>query len=332
MPFAGPVGAVRVAQIDGQLVVNPSLPAMESGNDLDLIVVGSKEGLTMVEAGADQVPEDRLLEALEIAHEEIKRICAAQEELRELAGKPKWLDPEKTEELKAAHGAQITAKIGEVGLRDAGSFVDELQSQVGGEISMDSTEDDVIKRTQARSSFTLLLEGLRLDAVKAPVREQFEAELQALTDAEQDSKELKSAKRALLYDRIVETVSLPFPGGEDGEKDSLTKQFVKKACDALYKELVRTKIAVDKRRPDGRGAEEIRPITCDVERLAAHARLRPLHPRPDADHVAPHARHREGGSAHRRPLPRGGAPLHAPLQLPALLGRRDRVHAGPEAA
>ena len=73
LPFAGPIGAVRVGQIDGQLVVNPTLPAMESGNDLDLIVVGTKDGLTMVEAGADQVPEDRLLEALEIAHEEIKR-------------------------------------------------------------------------------------------------------------------------------------------------------------------------------------------------------------------------------------------------------------------
>ncbi len=132
---------------------------------------------------------------------------------------------------------------------------------------MDSTEDDVIRRTQARSSFTLLLEELRLDAVKAPIREQFETELQALTDAEQDSKELKSAKRGLLFDRIVETGrcrSRRPAEGEDGEKDSLTKQFVKKACDAIYKELVRTKIAVDKRRPDGRGAEEIRPITCDV--------------------------------------------------------------------
>ncbi len=264
MPFFGPVGAVRIGLIDGQLVVNPTLPAMEEGHDMDLIVVGTKEGLTMVEAGADQVPEDKLLEALEIAHEEIKRICAAQEELRSLAGKPKWLDAAKTEELKAEQGPKITAKIGEVGLREAGIYVEELQSELGGEISMTSTEDDVIRRTQARSSLTLILEELRLDAVKAPIRSQFEDELKALTDAEQDSKELKSAKRSLLYDRIVETVELPFPGGEDGEKDSLTKQFVKKACDAIYKELVRTKIAVDKRRPDGRGAEEIRPITCEV--------------------------------------------------------------------
>ncbi len=265
MPFFGPVGAVRIGQIDGQLVVNPTLPAMDGGNDLDLIVVGTKEGLTMVEAGADQVPEDRLLEALEIAHEEIKRICAAQEELRELAGKPKWLDAGKTEELKAEHGSKIAGRIGEVGLREAGAYVEELQSELGGAITMTSTEEDVIRRTQARSSLSLILEEIRLDAVKAPIRAQFETDLKALTDAEQDSKELKSAKRGLLFDRIVETVDLPFPGGgEDGEKDSLTKQFVKKACDAIYKELVRTKIAVDKRRPDGRGAEEIRAITCEV--------------------------------------------------------------------
>ena len=92
------------------------------------------------------------------------------------------------------------------------------------------------------------------------MREQFEDELRALTEAEQDSKELKSAKRHLLFDRIIEEVELPFPVGPatvDGEappvKDGLTRQFVKKAAEAIYKELVREKIAVEKRRPDGRG-------------------------------------------------------------------------------
>ena len=103
------------------------------------------------------------------------------------------------------------------------------------------------------------------------MREQFENDLRALTDAEQDSKELRSAKRQLLFDRIVDTVELPFPVGPatvEGEapavKDSLTKSYVKKAAEAVYKDLVRKKIAVDKRRPDGRGAEEIRPIECEV--------------------------------------------------------------------
>ena len=95
--------------------------------------------------------------------------------------------------------------------------------------------------------------------------------------------------------------------------------YVKKAADAIYKDLVRKKIAIDKRRPDGRGTEEIRPISTEVD-LAADARLRALHARPDADPHALHARHREGAAADRRPVHRDGAPLHPPLQLPAVLG------------
>jgi polyribonucleotide nucleotidyltransferase len=135
---------------------------------------------------------------------------------------------------------------------------------------MESTEDDVVREMQVRSSLNLILERERLEVVKESVHAQFDADLRALTDAEDDSKQLKSAKRALLFDRIIESVELPFPVGpaaQEGEpvvKDALTKQFVKKAAEAIYKELVRTKIAVDKRRPDGRSAEEIRPITCEV--------------------------------------------------------------------
>ncbi|HEV2713018.1 MAG TPA: polyribonucleotide nucleotidyltransferase, partial [Gaiellaceae bacterium] len=82
LPFVGPVGAVRIGQIDGELVVNPTLQESEEQSTLDLIVVGTKEGLTMVEAGADEIPEDRILEALELAHSEITKICEAQEDLR----------------------------------------------------------------------------------------------------------------------------------------------------------------------------------------------------------------------------------------------------------
>src|SRR5947199_1760388 len=94
LPFLGPVGAVRIGLIDGKLVVNPSLPDIEESATLDLIVVGTKEGLTMVEAGADELPEDTLLEALEIAHAEITKLCEAQDDLRRQIGKAKWLDPE----------------------------------------------------------------------------------------------------------------------------------------------------------------------------------------------------------------------------------------------
>src|SRR5499427_2199709 len=68
LPFVGPIGAVRVGLVDGELVVDPTLEESEHSSALDLVVVGTKEGLTMVEAGANEVPEDRLLEALDLAH------------------------------------------------------------------------------------------------------------------------------------------------------------------------------------------------------------------------------------------------------------------------
>src|SRR4051794_8939853 len=265
LPFMGPIGAVRMGLIDGKLVINPTLEETKNDSELDLIVVGTKDGLTMVEAGANRVPENVILEALEIAHGEIVKLCDAQLELRGKAGKTKWLDPAVTERLEGQYGHEIWSRIQEQGIRDAASIVEEIVAKESGEISMTSDEAQVFGELQVRSSLAQLLEKQRSTAAETAVREQFEADLRGLTDAEQDSKELKSAKRHLLYGHIVESVQLPFPGGgEDGEKDTLTKSYVKKACDAIYKHLVRTKIAVDKRRPDGRSETEIRPIEVEV--------------------------------------------------------------------
>jgi polyribonucleotide nucleotidyltransferase len=262
MPFLGPIGAVRIGQVGGELVVDPTLQESYEDSDLDLIVVGTKEGLTMVEAGANQVPEARLLEALDLAQREIVKLCQAQEDLRAKAGKPKWLDPAVTAELSEKHGAAVAARIAEKGLRDAGSIVGELVEAESGKLSLDSTEADIVKETQARMALTAILEQQRSAAVAAAVREQFESDLKGLTETEQDSKELKSAKSHLLYARIVETVKLPFPVGEGDE--GFTAGYVKNAAGSIYKDLVRKKIAVDKRRPDGRSEQEIRPITCEV--------------------------------------------------------------------
>ncbi len=268
LPFFGPVGAVRMALLDGELVINPSLQDMEEA-ELDLIVVGTKDGLTMVEAGANEVPEEKLLEALEIAHREIVKLCEAQEDLRRQAGKAKWLDTELTDELESSHGHSIWERIQKDGIHEGGAIVGELVADLSPSLSLDSTEDDITRQMQVRSSLDLLLERQRLAAVEGPVREQFENDLRALTEAEGDSKELKSAKRHLLFERIIETVKLPFPVGvaADGEahvKDGPTKSYVKKAAEAVYKDIVRKNIAIDKRRLDGRGTEEIRPITCEV--------------------------------------------------------------------
>ena len=275
LPFFGPVGAVRVGLTEGgDFVVNPTLPEQEE-TSLDLIVVGTKDALTMVEAGADQIPEDTILEALELAHREIVKLCEAQEDLRRQAGKAKWLDLDLYAEIERDHGHTVWERIQSAGLKDASGAVDELLAELAPALSMDSTDEDITRQTQVRSALQMLLEKQRLVAVEGPVREQFGDELRALTDAEQDSKQLKSAKRHLLFERIIDEVQLPFPVGqpvvdaETGEagpasKDSITRSFLKKASDAIYKDLVRKKIAVDKRRPDGRGTEEIRPIEVEV--------------------------------------------------------------------
>jgi polyribonucleotide nucleotidyltransferase len=271
LPFMGPVGAVRIGLVDDEFVVNPTLPQLEEESTLDLIVVGTQQGLTMVECGAAEIPEGRLLEALELAHAEITKLCEAQEDLRRQVGKPKWLDREITTEVEEQHSDRIRERIAAEGLRESAAVVEEIAGELAPPITMDSIEEDIVKETQVRSSLDLLLERLRLEAVATPVREQFEDDLRALTEAEQDSKQLKSAKRHLLFDRIIETVELSFPVGPatvEGDaptvKDAMTRQFVKKAAEAIYKDLVRKKIAVEKRRPDGRGTDEIRPIDCEV--------------------------------------------------------------------
>ena len=272
LPFLGPVGAVRIGRVDGQLVINPTLLTVEEDSSLDLIVVGTKDALTMIEAGADEIPEDEILEAFEVAHAEIVKICDAQEDLRRQAGKPKYLDPELTAELESQHADRIRERIQAEGLREGAAVIEELMTELAPELNMDSGEEDILRQIQVRASLDTILESVRLSVVEQVVREQYEGDLKALTEAEQDSKELKSAKRQLLFDRIIESVELPFPVGPatvDGEgpvvKDSLTKQFVKKAAEAIYKHLVRQKIAIDKRRPDGRAAEDVREVNCEVK-------------------------------------------------------------------
>src|SRR5437867_3089360 len=74
LPFFGPVGAVRIGMIDGEFVVNPPLPSTEDGESaLDLVVVGTKDALTMVEAGADEVPEEKILEGLGLGYREVPK-------------------------------------------------------------------------------------------------------------------------------------------------------------------------------------------------------------------------------------------------------------------
>jgi polyribonucleotide nucleotidyltransferase len=89
IPFEGPVGAVRIGYLDDRLVVNPLQSQMEDSK-LDMVVAGTSDAIMMVEGEAEQIPEETLVQGIELAHEEIKRIVALQEELAQAAGKEKW--------------------------------------------------------------------------------------------------------------------------------------------------------------------------------------------------------------------------------------------------
>jgi len=194
IPFPQPVGAVRIAQdADGNFVVNPEEEWLLQ-TPLDLVVSGTEEAILMVEAGADEISEAEILDALDIAHGEIKKICAAQRELAEKAGKAKM----EVEVPKVDEGlfSSLVERFG-AKLSDATQVVDKLDRQ---------------------------------NATKA-----------------------------------VETEALEELAGEPSDPEySARLAAAQMAFDKLEKETIRRRIAVDKKRPDGRSADEIRDIDIEV--------------------------------------------------------------------
>ncbi len=100
IPFDGPVAAVRVGYIDGEFIVNPTEPELET-SELDLVVAGTKDAIVMVESGAREIPEKVMVDAMAFAHEHIRKIIEIQERLIEKLGKEKMKleSPERNEEL-----------------------------------------------------------------------------------------------------------------------------------------------------------------------------------------------------------------------------------------
>src|SRR3954454_3904437 len=190
IPVPTPVGAVRVGQDDeGNFVVNPEEETLLNPK-LDLVVAGTEEAILMVEAGAKEVSEQEILDALDIAHGEIKKLCEAQHELRKKAGKEKAVV--EVPQVDESVLAQVKDKFGDA-LNEATQVEDKLDRQ---------------------------------DATK----------------------------------RVEEQVLETFGGEDEPEK----RQAAQLAFDKLEKETIRQRIAVDKKRPDGRAADEIRPITIEV--------------------------------------------------------------------
>jgi polyribonucleotide nucleotidyltransferase len=113
IPFPQPVGAVRIGKIDGNFVVNPNEEDLLTA-DLDLVVSGTDEAILMVEAGANEIPEAEILDALDIAHSEIKKLVAAMRELGDKAGKSPKLEVETPQvdegllqQIKDSHGQKL---------------------------------------------------------------------------------------------------------------------------------------------------------------------------------------------------------------------------------
>ena len=199
IPFTVPVGAVRIGLIEGGFVVNPDedslLPDGES--ELDLVVAGTAEAILMVEAGANEVTEDQILEALEIAHAEIKKLCAAQEELRELKGKEK---------------IEVTAKALDE------SLYSEIVSAYG----------DKFKET-----------------VQIPEKlERYASDRRA--EGRNRREVCSGRRRRRRRRRQVATPTSPQPPTRP--REDTTRQL----------------IAIDKKRPDGRAKDEVRPIECEA--------------------------------------------------------------------
>mgnify|MGYP005836378889 FL=1 len=115
IPWFGPVGAVRVGYIDGQFVINPTVSQMEHSR-LDLRLAGTADAVLMVEAGANEMPEDLVVEAIRLGHEAMQPLIALQEEMRAAIGKPKasYRSFAVPEEVRQAVRARLDHQIAEI--------------------------------------------------------------------------------------------------------------------------------------------------------------------------------------------------------------------------
>ena len=191
IPFLGPIAAVRMGRKDGRFIVNP-LQGEIDGQELSVVVAGSRESIVMVEGGAKMVSEDVMLDALYTAHAEMQPLIEMQEELRRAVGKTK------REVSVPERDAELHARVEEIAgpkIRQALEFVGKQE--------------------------------------RAAALKEIAAELSAA---------------------LAET----FP---DRDSD------VREAYDAVKKHTVRQIISKDKRRLDGRGVGDIRPISCEVQVL-----------------------------------------------------------------
>ncbi|MFD1204197.1 MULTISPECIES: polyribonucleotide nucleotidyltransferase [Sporosarcina] len=190
IPFEGPIAGVQIGRIDGQFIINPTPEQLEV-SELDLVVAGTKDAINMVEAGAKEVEEATMLEAIMFGHEQIIKLIEFQEQI-----------------------------VAEVGKEKMEIELFELDKELLEEIKSDC-EADLIKAIQTEEKHA------REDAINA-VKEQ-----------------------------VIEKYT-------NDDTDEETVKQVKSILDHLVKEEVRRLITDEKIRPDGRGLDEIRPLSSEV--------------------------------------------------------------------
>ncbi|MDR1895750.1 MAG: polyribonucleotide nucleotidyltransferase [Prevotellaceae bacterium] len=177
VPFNGPISEVRVARIDGQFVVNPTFSQLENA-DLDIMVGATLENIMMVEGEMKEVSEQDMLEAIKIAHEEIKKHCAVQLELQETLGKTvkrEYCHEENDEDLKNAIEEYCYTRCYEIaksgsGKQERTEAFDALKNEFIETIPEEQREEKAIMVTryyhnvEKRAMRNLILdEGIRLD-------------------------------------------------------------------------------------------------------------------------------------------------------------------------
>ncbi len=175
IPHAGPVGCVRVGMVDGQLILNPTLQQLAE-SDLDLVVAGTDDAITMVEAGARQVSEETVLQALRLAHDEIRRLVAFQLQIREALGAkpvmdyPRWvIDPEVAEAVHEQVSGRMTEAARNADKKVREAAIDALKAETVAQLDerFPTGRPDIVRAFDAELKKAvrqaILTEGIRPD-------------------------------------------------------------------------------------------------------------------------------------------------------------------------
>ena len=150
IPFAGPIAAVRMGYVDGKVVANPLMTELDEKSKLDLVVAGTADAIMMVEAGANEVSEAVILEALEAAQQVIKDIVAVQEQLAEQVGKtkqqfePPTIDPEVREAVETELQDRLAAVLNQENKATREEGLDQLSQEIVGKLEPQHPADQVV--------------------------------------------------------------------------------------------------------------------------------------------------------------------------------------------